>query len=954
MDPTLAKLLLLLITAATSTSSAAGCIAHERDALLDFKRGFTSDPSGRLDSWRQGNQDCCQWRGVVCSNLTGHVHELRLRNTDMVDVDDVWLPSYSNALSGKISPSLLALQHLEHLDLSSNYLCDDEVSADGYCCIPEFLGSLKNLKYLNLAGVQFSGTIPPQLGNLSNLQFLDLSNTGINSTDVSWLTRLTSLRHLNLQGADLSTVADWPHVVNMITSLRVLNFSSCLLTSANQSLPHLNLTSLEELDLSGNSFNHHAASCWFWNITSLVYLNLAYTDLYGQLPKALGDMTSLRYLSFRRTNIDLMMTDLKRLCSLRILDLQEYSSDENDVAELIDKLPQCFPNKLQELYLSNNQLRGVLPNSMQHLTSLVFLDLSINNIVGPLPTSIGQYLTSLVELYLQRNKLTGPIPKSVGNFTSLRTLDLSVNDLTGHVPYEIGMLTNLTELYLDDNYFDGVIKEDHFARIRSLEDISLSDNSLKIELSSEWQPPFRLQTADFATCQMGPLFPAWLRWQVDIKYLGISSTGLIGRLPHWFANAFSNTTTIDISDNQLNGGLPTNMEIMSVKELLLRSNRLTGEIPHFPRNLTVLDISNNSLSGPLPADLPNLEMLSLFSNRISGHIPKSICKSWSLMVLDLANNLLEGQLPKCFGNEQILTLKLSNNRLSGTLPPSIQNCTILRSLDLAENMFFGELPTWIADLVNLQFIGLSHNMFSGVIPINITSLKYLQYLDISNNELSGTLPSYLSNLKSFTKSPASGRDGGFYGGYNPGSLSAVTKGQILTYASIDRILDMHMVSIDLSSNNLTGSIPEEIVTLDALVNLDLSRNHFSGSVPYKIGDMQTLESIDFSRNNLFGDIPAGLSNLTFLSYLDLSYNNFTGRIPSGSQLDTLYAENPLMYTGNIGLCGPPIHKNCSSTNTSEQAHMKITEAAHEPEFFLPWTWMWLHSRYLGGFLFSAV
>ena len=159
-------------------------------------------------------------------------------------------------------------------------------------------------------------------------------------------------------------------------------------------------------------------------------------------------------------------------------------------------------------------------------------------------------------------------------------------------------------------------------------------------------------------------------------------------------------------------------------------------------------------------------------------------------------------------------------------------------------------------------------MFSGVIPINITSLKYLQYIDISNDKLSGTLPSHLSNLKSFTHSPASGQDRGIFGRYNPGSVSAITKGQILTYRSIDRILDMNMVSIDLSSNNLSGPIPEEIATLDALVNLNLLRNHFSGSVPDKIGGMQSLESIDFSRNNLFGDIPAGLSNLTFLSYLD--------------------------------------------------------------------------------------
>lgn len=97
--------------------------------------------------------------------------------------------------------------------------------------------------------------------------------------------------------------------------------------------------------------------------------------------------------------------------------------------------------------------------------------------------------------------------------------------------------------------------------------------------------------------------------------------------------------------------------------------------------------------------------------------------------------------------------------------------------------------------------------------------------------------------------------------------------------------------------------------------------------------MQSLESLDFSSNNLSGEIPASLSNLTFLSFMDLSYNNLTGKIPSGSQLDSLYAANPSIYTGNIGLCGPPLKKNCSSIDASKQGQSTRTQERPGLDFF---------------------
>uniref|UniRef100_K3ZN84 Disease resistance R13L4/SHOC-2-like LRR domain-containing protein n=1 Tax=Setaria italica TaxID=4555 RepID=K3ZN84_SETIT len=804
--------------ASDNTASLPSCIPHERDALLPPQL-----VAGRRWPRAHDEQDCCRWRGVRCSNRTGHVHKLRLRGNYYEE---------RSTMEGKISPSLLALDHLEHLDLS----CNDLAGPTGR--LPEFLGSLKSLKYLNLSYISFQGSVPPQLGNLSRLQHLDLSNMqDTNSMDLSWLTRLPSIEYLNLNGVNLSTVVDWPHVMNMLPSLRVLRLSSCSLASANQSLPHLNLTNLEELDASGNSFNHPMVTSWFWNITSLKYLYLGLTRMYGQFPDALGDMISLQVLdlslNFYYHDDDkyrVMTTDLKNLCNLEVLSL--YSSLlHGDVTELLRNLPRCSHNKLQELDLRANQLTGMLP-------------------------------------------------RWIAQFAGLRTLDLSYNNLRGNVPYEIGKLSNLTYLGLNNNKLDGVITEEHFVSARSLQYIDLSYNALKIEISSDWQPPSRLDIAIFAACQMGPLFPGWLQWHVNITHLDISSAGIADRFPQWFSDAFSNVEFLNISNNQLNGSLPTNMGFMSLRELSLSSNQLTGQIPTLPPNISTLDLSNNFLSGPLPyaTRSANLKQLSLFSNQITGHISESFCKYQGLFVLDLSNNFLEGVLPLCLGvMEDVEILGLRNNSLSGGFPSFVQNLTNIMFIDLSMNNFSGRLPTWIGKLTQLRILQLSHNKFSGNIPVNITNLACLQYMDLNNNEISGSLSSYLSNLK-----------------------------------SMGNTIDKCMMSIDLSSNNLIGEIPEEIVVLGALVNLNLSRNHLTGVIPNKIGEMQSLQSLDFSRNKLSGEIPVSLSNITFLSDLDLSYNNLTGRIPSGPQLDTIYAEHPTMYIGNIGLCGHPLQNNCSS------------------------------------------
>ncbi|KAK2639551.1 hypothetical protein Ddye_027346 [Dipteronia dyeriana] len=168
-----------------SSYNVGGCIESEKQVLLSFKQGLR-DPSNRLASWI-GDGDCCAWSGIVCHNLTEHVLELRLRNPFSGYTSYAQLDAYEmSKLHGNINPSLLDLKLLISLDLSGN-------DFEGIR-IPKFLGSMGNLRYLNLSRAGFAGMISHQLGNLSNLECLDLGWNKLHVENLHWL----SVEHLLL------------------------------------------------------------------------------------------------------------------------------------------------------------------------------------------------------------------------------------------------------------------------------------------------------------------------------------------------------------------------------------------------------------------------------------------------------------------------------------------------------------------------------------------------------------------------------------------------------------------------------------------------------------------------------------------------------------------------------------------------------------------------------------
>ena len=119
------------------------------------------------------------------------------------------------------------------------------------------------------------------------------------------------------------------------------------------------------------------------------------------------------------------------------------------------------------------------------------------------------------------------------------------------------------------------------------------------------------------------------------------------------------------------------------------------------------------------------------------------------------------------------------------------------------------------------------------------------------------------------------------------------------------VIDDKIVGINLSSNNLVGTIPNsiqelkylesfnvfknklkgqfpsELFRIQSLKNINLSFNSFTGNLPESISIATNLVTLEVFMNQLSGNLPENIGNLKKLELLSLFNNNFTGEIPQG-------------------------------------------------------------------------
>ncbi|XP_072964503.1 uncharacterized protein [Typha angustifolia] len=554
------------------------------------------------------------------------------------------------------------------------------------------------------------------------------------------------------------------------------------------------------------------------------------------------------------TNLSLVGPFPSSLCLLPNLSFLSLSYNYINSSLTSSSLLPC--SSLTYLDLSQNILVGSLPDSLSELPSLTYLDLSANNFSGPIPPSFANF-PKIQVLSLVSNLLSGPLPDFLGNLSTLRQLNLSYNPFTpSPIPSSISKLHSLKILWLSGCNLIGAIPPS-LGYLSKLTDFDLSTNSLS-----------------------GPI-PDSLTNLTNVIQIELYSNSLSGEIPGGFSN-LSSLRRIDASLNRLEGLLPDDF----FDAPLLDSVHLYG----------------NQLTGPVPAGAANsasLVELRLFANRLDGSLPADLGKNSPLVFLDVSDNLISGEIPAGVCDRGVLEeLLLVHNLISGAIHEGLARCRTLRRVRLANNRLSGEVPDGFWGLPHVYLLELTGNFLSGSISPVISGAATLSQLLISKNRIAGNIPSEIGMLSNLSEFLVANNE---LTGPLPFSLGGL--------AELGRL--------DLGNNSLSGELLRGIQSWKKLSELNLANNEFTGVIPPELGDLPVLNYLDLSGNFLTGEIPIQLQNLK-LNQFNLSDNRLSGALPP-LFATVAYRDS---FLGNPGLCGD-LPGLCPSQEVSPDRHRFI-------------------------------
>ena len=462
-----------------------GEVSSHAILLFDFDEYYVpEDPSHDdrtlLFDFKRATSDNSEWADdMMWSEMT------ELKNWLGVDASHdtiVGLHLGGNNLNGSFPSNFCGLQSLIEIELFNNDLRGP---------IPENIGDLKNLRILLLNNNNLTGEIPASISNCSKLEELDLSCNKLCGHIPPAIT-ITTLTVLALDDNDFSG-----SLPVSLTSLKKLRTLTCDL------LPY-----------DDNNF-----------YKAFPYI-VSHSDITSKIPPVDDD----QYWGNRSSEEKKVLEMIKQF-------------DDNDCFSswVLEEGRNMLPwpgvyfdgsGHLRSLILfEKNLCAGQIPEKINMLSNVIYIDLSDNEIGGYLPSELFE-LPQLEHLFLNNNRIEGTLASDIAQLYKLKTLDLSGNQLTGFLPSELSSLEVLSSLNLKSNNLEGSIPEEVFM-LEKLKELNFSHNSLT-----------------------GPIPD--LSDLISLERLVLSGNQLTGCIPDTIGQV-SCLEHLDVSFNQLIGGLPSCM-----------------------------------------------------------------------------------------------------------------------------------------------------------------------------------------------------------------------------------------------------------------------------------------------------------------------------------------------------------------------------------------------------------
>ena len=253
------------------------------------------------------------------------------------------------------------------------------------------------------------------------------------------------------------------------------------------------IKSLEVIDLSNNRLKGEVSKS-FMNVCTLRSLNLKENNFTEDLQSIVHNFSSgcvrnsLQELYLISNGITGTLPDLSAFTSLKTLDL----SNNKLSGKILEGV--SLPFQLENLSITSNSLEGGIPKSFwMNACKLKSLVLFNNSFSGELQVIIHQLSKcstySLQQLDLRSNQINGTLP-DLSIFSFLEIFDISENRLNGKIFEDIRFPTKLRILGMDSNSLSGVISDFHFSGMSMLKELFLSNNSLVLQFTNNWVPPF--------------------------------------------------------------------------------------------------------------------------------------------------------------------------------------------------------------------------------------------------------------------------------------------------------------------------------------------------------------------------------------------------------------------------------------------------------------------------------